>query len=98
MSCDLSYIIYVLSITYSSGSPTVEGKGCGGADPCTSSSSCTPTVVVALGLSKTKRKCRPRFGLFVLAKICQRGSLLILSVGSNFDKTKSVHKMLHVMS
>ena len=62
MSCDLSYIIYVLSITYSSGSPTVEGKGCDGADPCTSSSSCTPTVVLVMGLSITKRKCRPILG------------------------------------
>ena len=31
------------------GSPPVEGKGCGGADPCTSSSSCTPTLVLMVG-------------------------------------------------
>ena len=42
--------------------------------------------------------CEQKGQIYVLAKICQRGSLLILSVGSNFGKTKSVHKMSCVMS
>ena len=45
MSCDLSYIIYVLSITYSSGSSTVEEKNFDATDSGTSTFSCTPTLV-----------------------------------------------------
>ena len=42
--------------------------------------------------------CEQKGQIYVLAKVCQREGLLILSVGSNFGKTKSVHKMLCVMS
>ena len=65
MSCDLSYIIYVLNITYSSGSSTVEGKGFDATDSCTSTSSCTPTLVFVVVQIMTERKCIPKLGCSV---------------------------------
>jgi len=65
VSCDLSYIIYVLSITYSSRSSTGEGKGSGTTDSCTSTSSCTPTLVFVVVEPMTEMKSIPKLGCFV---------------------------------
>ena len=69
MSCDLSYIVYVLSITYSSGSPPVEGKGSGTTDPCTSTSSCTPTLVFVVVETMTEMKSIPILGCIVQCNV-----------------------------
>ena len=63
--CDLSYIVYVLSITYSSGSSPVEGKGSGTTEYCPSSSPCTPTLVFVVVEPMTEMKSIPKLGCLV---------------------------------